>query len=102
LIIRWSASILLATVVYPNDMRKFKVILSTSKFVSTFPFRIAEWTANIRLGPLETVRFGIDLSLNVTYRHKFNIGPKLEDLSEIKKGVTNLTIKFFKSKVSGK
>lgn len=100
----WSASLLLATVenYIPNDMRKFKAIVSTTKFVSAVPLRIVEWTANLIMTPGEKIAFGSDLPINMTSTHKFNLGPKLEDLAEMKRAVSNWTIQFFKSKINGK
>lgn len=100
----WSASLLLATVenYIPNDMRKFKAIVSTTKYVSAVPIRIVEWTANLIMTPGEKIAFGSDLPINMTSTHKFNLGPKLEDLAEMKRAVSNWTIQFFKSKINGK
>jgi hypothetical protein len=100
--ISWSASLLLATVEnsIPNDMRKIKAVVVGAKWVSAFLIRIVEWTVNSVTNLVDPWVFGTKLPINITEIYRLQIGPKVEDLPELKKSVIDW-IKVWKAKQGG-
>jgi hypothetical protein len=99
----WSASIVFATVenYIPNDYRKIKAMVTGAKWVSAIPIRLVEWTANGIFGVPETWFGKTKVPINMTETYGLQIGPKVEDLPELKKAVVDLTMKLAKAKDGG-
>ena len=62
------------------------------KFGFGLPVRCVEWTSNQMFGFAEKVVVGLPLPTNVTEVYKLNVGPKIENISEIKKPVLSWLI----------
>jgi hypothetical protein len=99
----WSASIVFATVenYIPNDYRKIKAMVAGAKWVSAVPIRFVEWTTNKIFGCFETIITDTPLPINMTETYGLQIGPKVEDLPELRKAVVDLTMKLAKAKNGG-
>lgn len=99
----WSASIVFATVenYIPNDYRKIKAMVTGAKWVSAIPIRLVEWTANGIFGFFEKQITDTPLPINITETYRLQIGPKVEDLPELRKSLIDLTMKFAKVKDGG-
>jgi len=99
----WSASIVFATVenYIPNDYRKIKAMVAGAKWVSAIPIRLVEWTVNGIFGAGETLCKQPKVPIHMTETYGLQIGPKMEDLPELRKSVIDLTMKLAKAKDGG-
>lgn len=99
----WSASIMFATVenYIPNDYRKIKAMITGAKWVSAIPIRFVEWTANGIFGFFERQITDTPLPINITETYRLQIGPKVEDLPELRKSGMDLTMKLAQAKEGG-
>jgi len=85
----WTGSLFFSTLenYIPNNMVKTKAVVSGAKLLTSFPVRCAEWTTNQIFGVVENVIIGSPLPTNITEVYRINGGPKLEDLSKIRKPI---------------
>ncbi len=85
----WSGSLFFSTLenYIPNTMPKTKMVVTGIKYGVALPVRSVEWTSNQIFGFAENLIVGRQLPTNVTEVYKLSIGPKLENVSQIKKPV---------------
>ena len=76
----------------PNTMPRAKLVVTGMKYGTALPIRCVEWTSNQIFGFAEKIIVGRQLPTNITEVYKLNIGPKLENISSIKKPVLNWMI----------
>ena len=90
----WTGSLFFLTLenYIPNTMPRIKLAVTGMKYGTALPIRCVEWTSNQIFGFAENVVIGRKLPTNVTELYKLNIGPKLENITEIKKPVLNWLI----------
>jgi len=74
-------------------MPKTKLIVSGAKFGTALPIRCVEWTVNRIIGFAENVTFGHQLPINITETYKLSVGPKLENITKVKKPLLAWLIK---------
>lgn len=85
----WSGSLFFSTLenYIPNTMPRTKMAITGIKYGVALPVRCVEWTSNQIFGFAEKLIIGDPLPTNVTEVYKLNIGPKLENITGIKKPV---------------
>ena len=85
----WTGSLFFSTLenYIPNTMPKTKMVVTGIKYGVALPVRSVEWTSNQIFGFAENLIVGRQLPTNVTEVYKLSIGPKLENVSQIKKPV---------------
>lgn len=85
----WTGSLFFSTLenFIPNTMPRVKLAVTGMKYGTALPIRCVEWTSNQIFGFAEKLVVGRQLPTNVTETYKLNIGPKLENITEIKKPV---------------
>ena len=90
----WSGSLFFSTLenYIPNTMPKVKLVVSGMKYGTSLPIRCVEWTSNQIFGFAEKIIVGIPLPTNVTEVYKLDIGPKLKNITEVKKPVLRWVI----------
>ena len=90
----WSGSLFFSTLenYVPNTMPRVKLAVTGMKYGTALPIRCVEWTSNQIFGFAERVVVGIPLPTNVTEVYKLNIGPKLKNITEVKKPVLSWLI----------
>jgi len=90
----WSGGIFLSTLenVIPDSMVRTKAIIRGSKYIISFPIRIAEATTNGIIGFAEGRIIGNQLPINVKEDFRLTQGPKIEDLRKLKKPVKKLLL----------
>lgn len=91
----WTGSLFFSTLenYIPNTMPRLKVAVTGMKYGTALPIRCVEWTSNQIFGFAEKMVIGRQLPTNVTEVYKLNIGPKLENVTELKKPVLSWLIK---------
>jgi hypothetical protein len=91
----WTGSIFFSTLenYIPNTMPRVKIVVSGAKFVTSFPIRTVEWTSNQIFGFVENIIVGSPLPTNITDVYRLNIGPKLENLKNLRKPVITWLLK---------
>ena len=91
----WTGSIFFSTLenYVPNTMPRVKFAVTGMKYGTALPIRCVEWTSNQIFGFAEKMVIGGQLPTNITEVYKLNIGPKLENITEIKKPVVSWLIK---------
>ena len=95
----WSSSLFLSTLenYVPNLFPITKSLISGGKHIIAIPIRLVEWTSNQIFGVVETAIIGRNLPTNITEVYKLNVGPKLKDLSKLRKPALNWAIKQLKN-----
>lgn len=90
----WSGSLFFSTLenYIPNTMPRVKLVVTGMKYGTALPIRCVEWTSNQIFGFAEKMVVGIPLPTNVTEVYKLNIGPKLKNITEVKKPVLSWLI----------
>ena len=90
----WTGSLFFSTLenYIPNTMPRTKLVVNGVKYGIALPIRCVEWTSNQIFGFAEKMVIGRQLPTNVTEVYKLNIGPKLENITEIKKPVLSWLI----------
>lgn len=85
----WSGSLFFSTLenYIPNTMPRAKFAVTGMKYGLGLPVRCVEWTQNQIFGFAEKIVIGRQLPTNVTEVYKFNVGPELKNITEIKKPV---------------
>jgi len=83
----WSGSLFFSTLenYIPNSMPKTKMVVTGVKYGVALPIRCVEWTSNQIFGFVENVIVGHQLPTNTTEVYKLNVGPKLENITKVKK-----------------
>ena len=91
----WTGSLFFSTLenYIPNTMPRVKVVVTGMKYGTALPIRCVEWTANQMFGFAEKIVIGSPLPTNVTEVYRIDIGPKLKNITEIKKPALNWLIK---------
>jgi hypothetical protein len=91
----WSGSLFFSSLenYIPNSMPKTKMVIIGLKYGAAFPIRCVEWTSNQIFGFAENVTIGHQLPINITEAYKLSVGPKLENIAEIKKPLLGWLIK---------
>ena len=92
--ISWTGSLFFSTLenYIPNTMPRVKLVVTGIKYGTALPIRCVEWTSNQIFGFAEKMVIGRQLPTNVTEVYKFNIGPELKNITEIKKPVLSWLI----------
>jgi hypothetical protein len=95
LALSWSGSIFFSTLenYIPNNMVRTKTVVGGLKFMIALPVRWTEWTANTIMTIPEMILIGAPLPTNVTETYRLHVGPKIQDLSKIKKSVVQWLLK---------
>ena len=90
----WTGSLFFSTLenYIPNTMPRTKLVVNGVKYGIALPIRCVEWTSNQIFGFAEKMVIGRQLPTNVTEVYKLNIGPKLENIAEVKKPVLSWLI----------
>lgn len=85
----WTGSMFLSTLdnYVPNTMPITKTVIKGSRFAISIPMQIAEYTSNLIIGSIENVTIGAQLPTNVTSKFQLTDGPKLQDISKLKKPI---------------
>ena len=88
----WSGGLFLSTLenIIPNNMNKTKAVVTTSKVIISLPIRLVELTSNSIIGFVENRTIGTQLPINVTDDFRLSSGPRLRDLSNLKKPIKKL------------
>jgi len=83
----WSGSLFFSTLenYIPSNMTRTKVVVSGLKYGAALPIRCVEWTSNQIIGFAENILMGSQLPINITDTYKLSIGPKLKNISKVKK-----------------
>lgn len=91
----WSGSMFFSTIenYIPSSMNKTKMVVTGLKFGIALPIRSVEWTSNKLIGFLENITIGHQLPINVSEAYKLNIGPKLQNITSLKKPLLEWLIK---------
>lgn len=85
--ISWTGSLFFSTVENYIPDGRLKTVVSGAKIIVAFPIRCVEWTSNQIFGFVENTVVGRPLPTNITEVYRLNIGPKLKDISKLKKPV---------------
>ena len=88
----WSGRLFLSTLenIIPDNMNKTKAVISGSKVIISLPIWVVELTSNSIIGFVENRTIGTQLPINVTDDFKLSSGPRLRDLSNLKKPIKKL------------
>lgn len=91
----WSGSMFLSLLEphIPSSMPKIKLVVSGAKFVVAMPIRLVEWTSNSIFGFAENRIIGSSLPTHVTEVYRYQVGPKIEDINNIKQPVIKWLVK---------
>jgi len=87
--LNWTGSLFFSTLenYIPNTMPRVKMVVSGAKFGAALPIRCVEWTSNQILGFAENLIVGSPLPTNVTEVYRLNVGPKLKNITKLKKPI---------------
>ena len=73
-------------------MPRLKLAVTGMKYGTALPIRCVEWTSNQIFGVAENMVIGRPLPTNITEAYRLHIGPKLENITQIKKPVLSWLI----------
>lgn len=92
----WSGGLFLSTLenIIPDNMNKTKAFVSGSKVLISLPIRVVELTSNTIIGFVENRTIGTQLPINVTQDFRLAQGPRIRDLSNLKKPIKKLLLYF--------
>lgn len=90
----WSGSVFLSTLEHyiPDSCPRIKLTVRGAKYGIALPIRCVEWTSNTIIGFIENVTIGHQLPINVTETYRLTDGPKLENITKVKKPLLNWLI----------
>jgi hypothetical protein len=90
----WTGSLFFSTLenYIPNRMPRLKLAVTGMKYGTALPIRCVEWTSNQIFGVAENMVIGRPLPTNITEAYRLHIGPKLENITQIKKPVLSWLI----------
>ena len=90
----WSGSLFLSTLenIIPDNMNKTKAVISGSKTIINLPIRVVELTSNSIIGFVENRTIGAQLPINVTQDFRLALGPRIRDLSNLKKPIKKILL----------
>ena len=90
----WTGSLFFSTLenYIPNTMPRLKLAVTGMKYGTALPIGCVEWTSNQIFGIAENMVIGRPLPTNITEAYRLHIGPKLENITQIKKPVLSWLI----------
>ncbi len=90
----WTGSLFFSTLenYIPNTMPRLKLAVTGMKYGTALPIRCVEWTSNQIFGVAENMVIGRPLPTKITEAYRLHIGPKLENITQIKKPVLSWLI----------